>query len=114
MPLACQKKSFGEDAMRLSKLTTVVAVIAVLTTSGHAADIKVICSNGFQAVMQQLGPQYERATSRQLIVSYGLAGVLGKAIEGGEAFDLTILAPPQIDTLIQQDKIAADSRAVLA
>jgi len=100
--------------MRLSKLTTVVAVIAVLTTSGQAADIKVICSNGFQAVMQELGPQYERATGHKLIVSYGLAAVLGKAIEGGEAFDLTILAPPQIDTLIQQDKIAADSRAVLA
>jgi molybdate transport system substrate-binding protein len=95
-------------------ITAVAAVIAALSTGTQAAEIKVICSNGFQAVMQELGPQYERATGYRLTVSYGLAAVLGKAIEGGEAFDLAILAPPQIDALIGQGKIAADSRAVLA
>jgi molybdate transport system substrate-binding protein len=99
--------------MRFLKLTAAVA-IGVMATSARAADIKVICSNGFAAVMQELGPQYERATGHKLIVSYGLAAVLGKTIEGGEAFDLTILAPPQIDALIQRGKIAADSRTVLA
>ena len=95
-------------------LVAVVAAIAALSTSAQAADIKVICSNGFQAVMHELGPQYERATGHKLIVSYGLAAVLVKAIEGGVAFDLTILAPPQIDALILQGKIASESRTVLA
>src|SRR5258706_1003643 len=113
MPLEQAKSSFREDAMRFLKLTAAIA-IGVMATSARAADIKVICSNGFAAVMQELGPQYERATGHKLIVSYGLAAVLGKSIEGGEAFDLTILAPPQIDALIRQGKIAADSRAVLA
>jgi molybdate transport system substrate-binding protein len=99
--------------MRFLK-TAAAAAIAAMATSAQAADIKVICSNGFQAVMHELGPQYERATGHKLVVSYGLAAVLGKEIEGGEAFDLTILAPPQIDALIRQGKIAADSRAVLA
>ena len=99
--------------MRFLKLTAAIA-IGVTATCARAADIKVICSNGFHAVMQELGPQYERATGHKLIVSYGLAAVLGKAIEGGEAFDLTILAPPQIDALIRQGQIAADSRTVLA
>ena len=100
--------------MRFLNITVVAAAIAALNAGAQAADIKVICSNGFQAVMRELGPQYEHATGHKLIVSYGLAAVLGKAIEGGEAFDLTILAPPQIDALIQQGRIAADSRAVLA
>ena len=99
--------------MRFLKMAAAVA-IAAMGTGAQAADIKVICSNGFQAVMHELGPQYERATGHKLVVSYGLAAVLGKEIEGGEAFDLTILAPPQIDALIRQDKIAADSRTVLA
>jgi molybdate transport system substrate-binding protein len=103
-----------EDATRFFKMTAAAAAIAAMATSAQAADIKVICSNGFQAVMHELGPQYERATGHKLVVSYGLAAVLGKEIEGGEAFDLTILAPPQIDALIRQGKIAADSRAVLA
>lgn len=99
--------------MRFLKLTAAIA-IGVTATCARAADIKVICSNGFAAVMQELGPQYERASGHKLIVSYGLAAVLGKSIEGGEAFDLTILAPPQIDALIRQGQIAADSRTVLA
>jgi molybdate transport system substrate-binding protein len=99
--------------MRFLQLTVVTA-IAVVSTSVQAADIKVICSNGFQAVMRELGPHYERATGHKLVVSYGLAAVLGKAIEDGEAFDVAILAPPQIDALIRQGRIAADSRVVLA
>src|ERR1700730_12493348 len=99
--------------MRFLKMAA-AAAIAALATSAQSADIKVICSNGFQAVMHELGPQYERATGHKLVVSYGLAAVLGKEIEGGKTFDLTILAAPRIDALIQQGKIAADSRAVLA
>jgi molybdate transport system substrate-binding protein len=92
----------------------VAAAIAALTTAAHAADIRIICSNGFHAVMQELGPQYERSTGHKLVVSYGLAAVLGKEIEGGATFDLAILAPPQIDALIKVGKIAADTRTVLA
>jgi molybdate transport system substrate-binding protein len=100
--------------MRFIKMTAAAAAIAATGAGAQAADIKVICSNGFQAVMHELGPQYERAAGHKLVVSYGLAAVLGKEIEGGETFDLTILAPPQIDALIRQGKITADSRAVLA
>src|SRR5258707_1070147 len=109
MPLEQAKSFFREDAMRFLKLTAAIA-IGGMATCARAADIKVICSNGFHAVMQELGPQYERISGHKLIVSYGLAAVLGRAIEGGEAFDLTILAPPQIDALIRQGQIAADSR----
>ena len=101
--------------MRFLKITAAVATVFVaMGTGAQAADIKIICSNGFQAVMHELGPQYEHATGHKLIVSYGLAAVLGKQIEGGETFDLAILAPPQVDALIKQGKIAAESRAVLA
>jgi molybdate transport system substrate-binding protein len=101
--------------MRFLKITAAVATVFVaMGTGAQAADIKIICSNGFQAVMHELGPRYEHATGHKLIVSYGLAAVLGKQIEGGETFDLAILAPPQVDALIKQGKIAAESRAVLA
>ena len=101
--------------MKPLKLTAAAAVIALMGAgAAQAADIKIICSNGFQAVMHELGPQFERSSGHRLVISYGLAAVLGKEIEGGATFDLTILAPPQIDALIRQGKIAADSRTVLA
>jgi len=102
--------------MRIAGLVVAAALALAGPTisTAHAADIRIICSNGFQAVMLELGPRFERATGHRLVVSYGLAAVLGKEIEGGAPFDLTILAPPQIDALIKLGKIAADSRTVLA
>jgi molybdate transport system substrate-binding protein len=95
-------------------IAAAIAALTITTTAAQAADIRIICSNGFHAVMQELGPQYERSTGHKLVVSYGLAAVLGKEIEGGATFDLAILAPPQIDALIKVGKIAADTRTVLA
>src|SRR5450631_2556954 len=103
--------------MKLSSLAATALAMAMAIAApgdGRAAEIKVLCSNGFQAVMAVLGPQYEKASGNKLAISYGLAAVLGRQIEAGESFDLAILAPPQIDGLIKQNKIAADSRRVLA
>jgi molybdate transport system substrate-binding protein len=102
--------------MKFNSVTAVLAMAATIGAcgDGRAADIKVLCSNGFQAVMVVVGPEYEKATGHKLVISYGLAAVLGRQIEAGESFDLAILAPPQIDGLIKQNKIAADSRKVLA
>jgi molybdate transport system substrate-binding protein len=102
--------------MKLMLAATAVLAMAVaaVPTTGRAAEIKLICSNGYHAVIEVLGPQYEKATGNKLVVSYGLAAALGKEIEGGEPFDITILAPPQIDALVKQGKIAADTRTVLA
>src|SRR5580693_6131386 len=107
-----------EDTMKLGSLAAtlalVVATLIAAAGDGRAADIKILCSNGFQAVMAVLGPQYEKASGHRLVVSYGLAAVLGRQIEAGETFDLAILAPPQIDALITQGRIAPQSRLVLA
>jgi molybdate transport system substrate-binding protein len=104
--------------MRFNSLAAAAALAMAATIAapgdGRTAEIKVLCSNGFQAVMAEVGPEYEKATGHKLVISYGLAAVLGRQIEAGESFDLAILAPPQIDGLIKQNKIAADSRRVLA
>jgi molybdate transport system substrate-binding protein len=105
-------------AVAVTVLTAISAAAVLIATGGAgaalAADIKVLCSNGFQSVMLELQPQYERATGHKVAVRYGLAAVLGKEIENGESFDLAILAPPQIDGLIKLGKIAAATRTVLA
>jgi molybdate transport system substrate-binding protein len=104
--------------MKLGVLAATAALVLAMTIAapraGRAAEIKLLCSNGYHAVIEVIGPQFEKATGHKLVVTYGLAAVLGKEIEGGEPFDLTILAPPQIDALIKQNKIVADSRVVLA
>jgi molybdate transport system substrate-binding protein len=95
------------------------AVIAFLFALGqpsraNAAEIHVLCSNGFKAVFEELAPQFERASGHKVVVKFGLAANFKQQIEAGEAFDLAILTPAAIDDLIKSKKMAADSRTVLA
>jgi len=94
----------------------VMAFVFILgpVRAADAAEIRVLCSNGLKAVMEELAPQFERATGHKVVVRYGLAAGFKQQIEGGEPFDLAVLTPPLIDDLIKQGKMAGDSRAVIA
>lgn len=105
--------------MNLEPKTIALAGLVSLTllaepSAASAAEIKVLCSNGIKAVMEELVPQFEQATSHKVAIRYGLSAVLTRRIEAGEPFDIAILTPPLIDDLIRQGKIAGDTRATLA
>jgi len=91
-----------------------VAMVLMSPVVAQAAEIKILCSSGFKAVMEELAPQFERATHHQVVVRYGLAATLKQEIEAGAAFDLAVLTPAAIDDLIGQRKVASDSRTILA
>src|SRR5437660_3591348 len=80
------------------KLRSIAAAIAAASICGFAADtaskagaVRVFASNGIQEVMKEIQPQAERAIGRPLAFEFGLAAVLGKRAEAGEAFDAAIL-----------------------
>src|SRR5207247_1725807 len=109
----------AEYTMKRHRRLAVVAGIAATLTlaqarAASAADIKVLCSNGFKAVLEELAPQFERATKHHVVVTYGLAATLKQRIEAGESFDLAILTPAAIDDLVKAGRIASDSRTTLA
>ena len=83
-------------------------------TAANVAEIRVLCSSAFGPPLQELAPQFERATNRKVDATYGLTAVLKKQIEGGESFDLAVLTPTAIDDLIKAGKIVAESRTPLA
>lgn len=105
--------------MKISRTAPMVlglAVLILLTTvdSYAASEITVLCSNGLKAVVEELVPQYERATKNTVVVKYGLAASLKQQIEGGAPFDVAIVTPPVIDDLIAHGKIAAGTRTAIA
>jgi len=91
-------------------------MLATLSTASaaEAAEIKVLCSNGIKAVVDELVPQFERATGHRVVLTFEPSTQLKKRIDAGEPFDLTVLTPPLIDAAIKDGKIASDSRTVLA
>ena len=93
-----------------------VALFLILGQPGRAsaADVQVLCSNGFKAVFEELAPQFERASGHKVNVKFGLAANFKQQIDAGESFDLAILTPALVDDLIKSKKMAADTRTVLA
>lgn len=92
----------------------VALFLVAVPTAAMAADVAVYCSNGFRAVMEDLMPRFEQSTNNRVKVTYGLSTDLERRIEAGEAFDLAILTPALIETLAQQGRVVANSRATLA
>jgi molybdate transport system substrate-binding protein len=91
----------------------VLAVTLMGAGQARAADITVLCSNGLRAVMQEMAPEFERASGHKLVVRYGLAAAFKQQIDAGEAFDVVVLTPPLIDDAIKRGLVVADTRSVI-
>ena len=92
----------------------IVGAVLGFATSVSAAELKVFCSNGLRAVMDELAPQFERASGHKLAVSYGLAAAFKQQIEAGEPFDVVVVTPALLDGMVKQGKVADADRAVIA
>jgi molybdate transport system substrate-binding protein len=88
--------------------------ILAMANKVDAAEIKVLCSNGIRAVLEELAPQFERETKHKVTVRFEPSTRLKSRIEAGEPFDLTVLTPALIDDVIKAGKVNAASRTVLA
>ena len=82
--------------------------------AANAAEIKVISSVGVRAALEELKPQFERATGHKLNITYGTAVPLKRQIDGGEAFDVVILTPALVEDLAKSGKVATGTSAVVA
>jgi molybdate transport system substrate-binding protein len=93
-------------------LWAVGAVCVVAASDGaQAAELKVLISTALKAVMEELGPQFERTTEYKLAITFGPSASLKQQIEAGETFDLALITPASIDDLIKQGRIDAGSRS---
>jgi molybdate transport system substrate-binding protein len=74
----------------------------------------VLSSVGIKAVVDDLAPQFERATKHKVTTVFDLASALKTRMEEGEPFDVAILTPPLLDDLIAKGRVAAASKSNVA
>ena len=91
-----------------------LSVAAVLQGTAQAEEIRVLSSVGIKTVIDELAPQFERATKHKVVTVFDLASVLKTKIDGGEPFDVAILTPPLLDDLIAKGRVTSASRSVVA
>src|SRR5262249_35035780 len=93
-----------------------LAAVSIVMLSGvaNAAEIKVIGSPGTREPYTLLLPGFEKATGHKVMTTWGGVGAVAKRIADGEVADVVMLPAPQIEDLIKQGKLIADSRVNVA
>ena len=101
--------------MKRPHIITALFVAVLLGVTGVSAEeIRVLSSVGIKAVVDELAPQFEKATGHKVTTVFGLAGAHKTKIEEGEPFDVAILTPPLLDDLIAKGRVSAASKATIA
>jgi molybdate transport system substrate-binding protein len=98
-------------------ITAILAGAMTFTAQGSFAQsgqIRVLCSNGIRAAVQQLMPAAEKAIGRKVVVEFSASTYLKKEIDAGEPFDVVIVTPGIIDDLAKSRILAAGSKTDIA
>jgi molybdate transport system substrate-binding protein len=86
----------------------------LLSTSAHAAEIKVLATQAVEGAYRELVPLFEKASGHKVVTTFTGTLDAQKRIAAGEVYDLIIMAGAAIDDLIKAGKVAPGSRVDLA
>jgi molybdate transport system substrate-binding protein len=98
-----------------ARAVPLAAAIAVLSVAApaYAADLKVLSGNGARAAVVELAARFDKATGNRTTVEFAVNPETRAKIEAGQPFDVAVLNPPQLDALIRQGRVVAQTRTVL-
>lgn len=97
----------------LTRTFVFVAALASATVA-NAAEIKVFCTNGVRAVVEELLPQFEKTTGNKVVISFEPSTQIKKRIDAGETFDVAFMTTTLIDEAIKAGKLQFESRRFIA
>ena len=92
-------------------LCIALGLFAFAASPAASAELRIFGSRVTRMIVEEIGPQFERATGHRLVVLTDVAAVMKRRIEAGEPFDLAVLVNFQTDDLIRKGKLVADTRA---
>jgi molybdate transport system substrate-binding protein len=108
------KRAAWEETMKTRHVIVAIAGLALPLLSGEAqaAEIKVLASTAVKTTLEELGPQFEKATGNKVDLTFAPTTVLKVKIDQGEVFDVAILTAPIADGLAAEGKIGATRTAI--
>ena len=88
--------------------------VLVVGIAAEAAELKVLSASGMQAVMEDLGPKFERVTSHRLATTFAPLGGLVSRVQGGETGDVIVIPQQGIEILTKDGNIVVGTETILA
>ena len=77
--------------MRLHAAAAAATLVLFCAGTVDAAEVTLLSSNAVKTAIEELVPQFEKASEHKLKITFGAAANLKAQIEKGEAFDVAIL-----------------------
>lgn len=97
-----------------ASVTSFLIIASAQLSAAHSAEVNVLCAAGIKSVVDELGPRFEQATGHKLKVKFVGGPAVRQAIAAGDAYEVAISQPSEIDNLITAGKIVPGSRAEIA
>ena len=97
----------------LQRVSVVLFFALAFTAGASAAEVRILTTRSVMTILDKIGPEFERTSGHTLNYSSDVAINLVRRIEAGEAFDLLVASPSQMDSLISKGIIVAASRTNL-
>jgi molybdate transport system substrate-binding protein len=88
--------------------------LLVLGIKAEAAELKVLSASGMQAVMEDLGPKFERVTGHMLVITFAPLSGVASRVQGGETGDVIVIPQQGLESLAQDGKIVVGTETILA
>jgi molybdate transport system substrate-binding protein len=89
--------------MSMRKIIATLGIgLPLMLGQTHAAEIKFLASNAIKAVLEEIAPQFEKASGHKLTITFGSTGNLTAAINKETPFDVAVLGADAVDSLIKQ------------
>jgi molybdate transport system substrate-binding protein len=89
------------------RLTAAAGFSLATMAMASAAEIKVYSTIGVKSAIEELAPQFEKATGNKLNITWGLISAFTKKAQEGDVPDVLIVSRGSIDSLTKDGKIAA-------
>jgi molybdate transport system substrate-binding protein len=100
----------------LSQISVTIgfAITLAAPTAGDAAEIKVLTSRAMNHVLTDLADAFQRTSEHKIAIILAPPAEIRRRILNGEVMDLAMSSEANIGGLVQQGKIAPDSKLALA
>jgi molybdate transport system substrate-binding protein len=82
--------------------------------TADAPEIKVLSAFGIMAVMEDLGPKFERESGHKLVMTFDGFTAIVKRVQDGETADVIVIPQQGIDGLVKSGMAAAGNVTVIA
>ena len=96
------------------QLTIIALGTFNMATPATAAQLNLLASTAVQTVLEEVLAQHERASGDKIAVTIASTAAIMARLKAGETADMVVVTREGIETLLQDGKVVADSRAELA